>query len=166
MNKAMQELQSIRRQALADGMVKLGLPMAGEDGGVEWCFARRLTASHARIDNVPAFCDGVAFGDVVEFAELSPPDELLKEFVRVVTRGSETVVLPYGDERVPRLKDGLPSLFSQVRDRLLALPQEIRPLTVEGVMPGWVALALPLGLTNEQVRAVERCIGFKPRRAQ
>jgi hypothetical protein len=81
-----------------------------------------------------------------------------------VTRGSDTVVLPSGDERAPRSKDELRSLFRQVRDRLLALPEVIRPLAVEGVVDYWVALALPLGLTNEQVRAVQRCIGFVPRR--
>lgn len=154
MSKALDELREVRRQALADGMVKVGLPMTDDPDGRERCFGKRLSATHARLDNVPVFCDGVHFGDVVEFREQDPPDELLKEFVRVVTRGSGTAVVPYCDGDVPRPKDELQSLFSQARDRLMALPEPIRPLAVEGVMPGWLALALPVGLSRPQFEQV------------
>jgi len=158
MSKALDELREVHRQALADGMVKVGLPADMGPVETEWCFAERISATRARLVNVPVFCHGVHFGDVVEFREQDPPDELLKEFVRVVTRGSGTAVVPYCDGDVPRPKDELQSLFSQARDRLMALPEPIRPLAVEGVMPGWMALALPVGLSQPQFEQVMRAV--------
>lgn len=160
MSKALDELREVHRQALADGMVKVGLPMADDPAGREWCFGKRLSATHARLDNVPVFCHGVHFGDVVEFREQSPPDELLKEFVRVVSQGTTTFVLPLEaeDEDVPRSEHEQRAMFIRARERLLALPEAIRPLAVEGVMPGWLALALPLGLTRPQIAMVASVI--------
>jgi hypothetical protein len=149
-----EELERVHRQAVADGMVKVGLPMTDRDGCVEWCFAHRLSPTLARIDNVPVFCDEVHFGDVVEYREQDPPHPLFKDFVRVRTRGSTTLVVPYCDEDVRLEADEYRRRFSQVRDQLLALPEPTRPLAVEGVYEGWLAMALPLGLKRRQVRDV------------
>lgn len=158
MSNALNELRQVHRQAVADGMVKVGLPMADSPGGVEWCFGQRLSATRARLDNVPVFSDVAHYGDVVEFREQDPSDELLKAFVGVKSQGSQTVVLPYGDDDEPLPRDEVRRRFDLVRERLLALPEPIRPLAVEGVVDGWVAVALPLGLTRRQVRAVVRSI--------
>jgi hypothetical protein len=153
-NESIEGLQELHRQAVADGMVKVGIPMAESDGGREWCFGKRLSATHARLDNVPVFCHGVHFGDVVEFCEQDPPHELFKDFVRVVTPGSTTLVVPYCDEDLVLERDEYRQRFSQVRARLLELPEAIRPLAVEGVCDGWLAIALPLPLNHRQVRDV------------
>jgi hypothetical protein len=155
MDKSLESLQELHRQAVADGMVKVGLPML--DGrGTEWCFGKRLSAIHARLDNVPAYCPGIGFGDVVEFREQEPPHELFKDFVRVVTRCSATVVIPYCGEDVPKAESS--RLYREARERLQALPEAIRPLEVEGLVPGWVALALPLGLSRSQFAMVARAV--------
>lgn len=150
----LESMREVHRQALADGMVKVGIPMDGEGGGSEWCFAKRLSASHARLDNVPVFCDGVHYGDVVEFREQDPPHELFKDFVRVVTQGSGTLVLPFGNDCAALPPDEWRRRFLEVRERLLALPKRIRPLAVERVANCWVSIALPHGLKRRQVAAV------------
>jgi hypothetical protein len=151
-------VQEINRQAVADGMVKVGLPMSGFDGR-EWCFAYRLSAIHARLNNVPVYSDGIGYGDVVEFREQDPPHELLKEFVRIVTRGSRTVVLSYCKEGTS--EDACRRLFQQARERLLALPEDIRPKAIEAPAIGWVALALPLGLSPSELHTVARAVSGK-----
>jgi hypothetical protein len=156
MSKSMESLQEVHRQAVADGMVKVGLPISERGGGTEWCFGKRLSAIHARLDNVPVYCDGIGYGDVVEFREQNPPHELFKEFVGVVTRCSATAVLPYCDEDVPENPGR--QLYRAARERLLALPEAIRPLAIEGVIPGWVAVALPLGLSRRQFARVARAV--------
>jgi hypothetical protein len=154
-SKSIERLQGIHRQAVADGMVKVGLPMS--DGrGTEWCFGKRVSAIHARLDNVPVYCDGIGYGDVVEFREQDPPHELFKEFVRVVTRCSAKAMMPYSVPGVPEPESS--RLYREARERLLALPEAIRPLAIEGVMPGWVALALPLGLSRSEFAAVARAV--------
>jgi len=148
---SMESLQEVHRQAVADGMVKVGLPISERGGGTEWCFGKRLSATHARLDNVPVYCDGIGYGDVVEFREQDPPHELFKEFVRVVTRCSTTYVFPvFDDEEATPSEGELRSTMLRVRASLLSMPEGDRPLAIEGVMAGWLASAWPLSVTAEQ----------------
>ncbi len=145
-----EELERAHRQAVADGMVKVGLPMTDRDGCVEWCFAHRLSPTLARIDNVPVFCDEVHFGDVVQYREQDPPHPLFKDFVRVRTQGSTTYVFPvFDDEEAMPAEDEMRAVMGRVRASLLSMPEGDRPLAVEGVMAGWLASAWPLSVTRE-----------------
>lgn len=148
-----QDREAIHEQAVADGMVKVGIPMTDDDG-VEWCFAQRISATHARIDNVPVFCDAVNYGDVIEFREQDPPDVLFKEFVRVKTRGSHTLAFRFASRKVVRTltADELQARARRMREYLDAAPGSIKPLAVEGIGEGWMAGAWPTTANAREVR--------------
>ena len=95
-DKPLNDMQETYRQAECDGMVKVGIPCHPSTGiTLERCWAKRLSASYARLDNVCLFQDGVGFGDVVEFREQAEPHAILKEFVRVISRGSIQTLVVY-----------------------------------------------------------------------
>jgi ribosomal protein S17 len=134
-----EELKRVHRQAVADGMVKVGLPVKGRNVSVEWCFAHRLSRTFARIANIPVHADNVHYGDVVEYREQRPRHQLLKEFVGVRTQGSTTLVCPV-DRRLMR----------RVRELLMAMPASDRPLAIQAPARGWLASAWPLTMTDKQ----------------
>ncbi len=148
-----QDQHAIHEQAVADGMVKVGIPM-GDDDGIEWCFAHRISATHARIDNVPACCDGVNYGDVIEFREQDPPHVLFKEFVRVKTQGSHTLAFQFAPGKLVRTltPDELQARAKRIREFLDAAPAGIKPLAVERICDGWMAGAWPMTAKARDVR--------------
>ena len=147
------DLHAIHEQAVADGMVKVCIPMSDDDG-FEWCFAHRISAAHARIDNVPVFCDAVNYGDVIEFREQDPPDVLFKEFLRVKTQGSHTLAFSFAPRKVLRTitPDDLQARGKRMREYLNAAPDSIKPLAVEGIGDGWMAGAWPMTASARDVR--------------
>lgn len=157
------EYASIARQAVADGMVKIGIPIDEEVGpSLEWCWAKRVSATHAKLDNCCMFSDVVGFGDIVEFRELDDadggPHELLKVLVRVVTRGSTQCLCEYATEQEsadssPASNRSLSSRLRAIRLALESLPEEVRPIYVEGMFPGFACVAFPAAVTPEQADA-------------
>lgn len=149
------ELTAAHRQAIDDGMVKVGIPMELPCGGIEWCFAKRVSATHARIDNIPVFCSHVNYADIVEFAEQDSPHVLFKAFVRVKTQGSECLTFSCVPESLSRTLSvhQLRARATAVRERLDAAPEHVRPLCIEGVEPGVLSAAWPVGTDVDAVAA-------------
>ena len=150
------DLLQIYRQAKCDGMVKIGIPTHPSTGlKVELCWAKRLSPSYARIDHVSIIQAGVGFGDVVEFRERAQPHAVLKEFVRVVSCGSEPLVVAYATRKEAAISSK--SMRAQLRkrrcdiDRFLENPRGGRAaLAWVGAEPGVLCIALPVGTTEEE----------------
>lgn len=156
-----QDMQAIHEKAAADGFVKVGLPMDNSES-CEWCFARRISPTHAKIDNVPVACAAVNYGDVVEFREQDPPHVLFKEYVRVKTRGSQTFVFRFAPQKLlgTLTPDELKARAGRMREHLNSGPESIKPLALERVSEAWMAGAWPLTAKASKVaRYVRRFKG-------
>ena len=150
-----EELVDLHRQAAADGMVKIALPM--DEGGIEWCYGKRLSATRARMVNVPVFCSGVRYGDVVEFGEQDEPSEFFKVFVSVVEQHSFTVPFRVSCESKATPADS--RLRRQaVVDALQALPEADRPEMYEWVAGELIVMAWPLTADESRVDGVLRML--------
>lgn len=138
-------------------MVKVGIPPDPTIGiKVEWCWAKRLSASYARLDNVCLCQESIGFGDVVEFCEQAEPHAILKKFVRVVSRGSKQVVVTYAtaNEAFSCSKSKRAQLQKRRRkiDRFLENDSGgIAALAWAGGIPGVLYIALPVGTTEEEI---------------
>jgi hypothetical protein len=162
-HKRLKELQEIYRRAERDGMVKVGIPADPSSGiAMEWCWAKRLSSSYARLANFCVCGGGINFGDVVEFSEQPEPDVILKEFVRVVSRGSEQAMVAYATR--DEVADASESMREQIRQRhreILQYLDDFRRtgavLAWEGTEPGLLCIALPVGTTEEEVDRLLSC---------
>ena len=136
-------------------MVKIGIPMELPSGGIEWCFAKPVSATHARIDNIPVCCSHVNYADIVEFAEQESPHVLFKTFVQVKTQGSECLTFScVPDHLASTLSvNELRARAIAVRERLNAAPEHVRPVCIEGVGPGVLAAAWRVGTDVDAVTA-------------
>ncbi len=147
---SLEEMRESMRRAAADGMVKIGIPHI--DSNVrEWCWARPVSPTHAKLENV-CIAGGVSYGDIVEFEEQTAadggPHDVLKSFVRVVTRGSTQCGFVYANARESRAKSSeiacrLQGRWKRIHDVLMGLPESERPLSIEGLMPGFGVAAFP-----------------------
>lgn len=156
-----EELQEINRQAIRDGMVKVGIPCDDVRGpSREWCWAKRVAPSYARLENCCVFAEGVNFGDIVEFREQGQedggPHELLKAFVRVVTKGSTQRDIVYAT--VAEVRNKSDRTIAEMRRRIAgirrfcnSLPVGVRPSYIEGLTPGLACIAFPAGISDEIV---------------
>lgn len=152
------QLADAMQAATNDGMVKVAIPSSC-GGTLEWCWARRISPTHAKLENCCVFCDDVNFGDIVEFAEQPAdnggPHEVLKQFVRVVTRGSMQCEFFYstdaeaGDDS-PEMREKLSHRMRTIRNTLKALPDAVRPICIEGLLTGYGCAAFPITVTPEQ----------------
>ncbi len=143
------------QKAIEDGMVKVGIP-ADDHQGREWCWGRRISSTHAKLVNCCVFDANVNFGDVVEFSELNDdcggPHELLKSFVRVVTRGSTQCEFLYAtddeaSDKSDAMKARLADRLRKIRATLEAMPASVRPVAVEGLWTGLGCAAFPPTVT-------------------
>ena len=166
-DKPLNDLQAIYREAERDGMVKVGIPCHPSTGiTLEWCWATRLSDSHARLDNCCLFQDDVAFGDVIEFREQAEPHAIRKEFVRVVSRGSEQVLVAYAT--LDEAADTSEFKREQLKERLQQIDRflenacgGIAALAWEAPEPGFLCIALPVGTTAEEAeRLLAPCPHF------
>jgi hypothetical protein len=152
---------AINQQAVADGMIKIGIPI-GTPPSVsrEWCWAQRVAPSYARLENCCVYGEGINFGDIVEFCEQGDedggPHEILKRFVRVVTRGSTQRDVLYATIAEARNKSD--RTIAKLRRRIVgirrycdSLPVEVRPHYVEGLTPGLACIAFPADISDDRV---------------
>ena len=155
---------TINKQAVADGMVKIGIP-CNEDAPAsrEWCWAKRVSRTHAKLENCCLHRDGVRFGDVVEFREQSDEDggshEVLKLFVRVISRGSTQCEFFYATvaesrDESPAMKFSLTHRWRQICQSLKTLPEDVRPMYCEGMVPGYGCAAFPASVSPVMAEAV------------
>jgi hypothetical protein len=154
---------AINQQAVADGMVKIGIPCSeGASASREWCWAHRVSPSHAKLDNCCILRDDVRFGDVVEFCEQSAddggPHDVLKLFVRVVSRGSTQCEFFYatvaeGRDQSPAMKRALTRRWRQICHSLKTLPEDVRPMYLEGMKAGYGCAAFPASVMPAQAEA-------------
>ena len=147
------ELEAVHRKAIADGMIKVGIPMTGVEG-CEWCFAKPVSPSHAKLVNVPVHCDHVHYGDVVEFREEDPPHVLLKQFVRVKTQGSHSQAFQFVSDEVAQAlaPDQLQHRARRMLKYLHDAPAHIRPLDVVYVGAGWMVGAWAMTADADEVQ--------------
>lgn len=148
----------VTQEQIDQGLIKVGIPCDGSTGpSREWCWAQRLSPSYARLDNCCTFADGVNFGDIVEFREQGDddggPHELLKSFVRVVTRGSTQHVVTYATvdescDKSDRNREVMTKRYRELRQYCDALPSDVRPIAVEGMVAGLACVAFPPQVTD------------------
>jgi hypothetical protein len=154
---------AISQQAVADKVIKIGIP-CHEDAPAsrEWCWAHRVSPTHAKLDNCCFLRDGVRFGDVVEFREQGEEDggshEVLKLFVRVVSRGSTQCEFVYATNaemrrKSPAIKRALTRRWRQISHSLEKLPEDVRPVALEGMTAGYGCAAFPASVTPAQAEA-------------
>lgn len=151
------------RQAIADGMVKVGIPTGSDNGpSMEWCWAERLSPTHAKLCNCCVFRDDIGFGDIVEFREQGDdeggPHDAMKLFVRVVTRGSTQCQFMYSTvaearDESPAAKEALTLRLRSIRQSLESLPEDVRPISFEGLFAGFACAAFPASVTPAQAEA-------------
>jgi len=152
---------AINQQAVADGMVKIGIPIGTPPSASrEWCWAQRVAPSYARLENCCVYGEGINFGDIVEFREQGDEDggahEVLKLFVRVVTKGSTQRDILYATSAEARNKSD--RMIAKLRSRIVgirrfcdSLPVAVRPLCVEGLTPGRACIAFPADVNDDSV---------------
>jgi hypothetical protein len=152
----------VTQRAIDDGMVKIGVPADSGPIAREWCFAKRISPTHAKLMNCCVHADAVNFGDIVEFREQGDddggPHELLKSFVRVVTRGSTQCEFLYSTDdeardKSPAMQSTLSHRLNRIRAALEELPEDVRPICVEGLFAGFACAAFPVTVTSEQAEA-------------
>ena len=157
------------RQAVADGMVKVGIPCEYGPVNREWCWAKRLSSSFAKLDNCCVYRDDVYFGDVVEFCERDNdhggPHPVMKSFVRVVSRGSTQLPIAYGTavelaDRSDRMRAEFTDRFRTICAFCDAMPIAVRPVCVEGFVAGIAHVAFPATVTIDEARALAAGIPF------
>lgn len=156
----LEELGESLRKAADDGMVKIGIPH-DDDSFTEWCWATPVSRSHARLANV-CMAGDVGWGDIVQFEELPEtdggPHDVLKAFVRVVTRGSTQCGFVFATDKEAKDKSPardavLHQRWRTICDTLKCLPEGERPLCVEGMGNGFGIAAFDTAVTPS--RAVE-----------
>jgi hypothetical protein len=158
---SLRALQKEMNKARADGMVKIGIPHI-ESSVREWCWAKPVSRTHARLDNV-CMAGGVQYGDIVQFEELSDhdggPHDVMKSFVRVVTRGSTQCAFLYATEqeskaKSPRIAAVLTARWKRIHEALMALPECERPLTIEGLALGFGIAAFSVDVSPERAEEI------------
>jgi hypothetical protein len=146
--KINQQMRDTLRRAVADGVVKVGIP-AADGTTTEWCWAKRVSKNHAKLMNCCVFGDGPGYGDIVEFREQPDgPHKVLKDFVRVVSTGSRQCEFIYATDdevkdRSPALDRELLHRLQAIRETLDQLPEDVRPICLEGLVPGMGCAAFP-----------------------
>jgi hypothetical protein len=152
------EKYGVTREVLDEGIVKIGIP-AADGSTMEWCFAKRVSTTHAKLMNCCVFSDAVNFGDIVEYRERGDdyggPHELLKLFVRVVTRGSTQCEFMYSTDAEARdksqaMREKLTHRLRTIRSTLDRLPEGVRPICCEGLLTGYGCAAFPATVTAKQ----------------
>jgi hypothetical protein len=148
----------VTQKEIDDGMVKVGIP-SDDNASREWCWARRVSPTHARLANCCVFRDDVNFGDIVEFEEQPEceggPHQFLKRFVRVVTRGSTQCEFMYSTDAEARdksqaMREKLTHRLRTIRTTLDKLPESVRPICFEGLFTGYGCAAFPATVTAQQ----------------
>ena len=165
-HKLPKELQMTRRQLAIDGFVKVGIPGDCNSGVVtEWCWAKRLSKSYARLITCCMSQNGVGYGDVVEFREWPKQSHpLSKQFLWVVSRGSEQVMIAYASrsDAASASQKAQKRLKSRCRDvqRFLETARgEGLVLAWECMHAGFLCIALPVGTTDDEA---DRLLGDCP----
>ncbi len=163
---SVEQYAGVTQQQIDDGMVKIGIP-SNCGRTLEWCWAHRVSATHAKLNNCCVFRDGVNFGDIVEFQEQQEcdggPHELLKRFVAVTTRGSTQCEFMYSTEaeasdKSPAMREKLAHRLQTIRSTLDRLPEDVRPICFENLLIGYGCAAFPAAVTAEQAqRFVAAC---------
>jgi hypothetical protein len=158
--KALKAASEARRTAIEGGMVKVAIPSDSSDNPIiELCWAKRLTNRFVRLANCCVCGRDINYGDVVEFREMAEPHPIHKEFVRVVSRGSQQWAVAYAtpEERAQpdaAVKARLNRRWQAIAKYFLSLPDDEQPLAWEGVDEGLVCVALPLSLTESQLESL------------
>lgn len=154
----------VTQEEINEGLIKVGIPCPDDCGpSMEWCWARRMSPSYARLENCCTFADGVSFGDIVEFCEQDDsdggPHEFLKSFVRVVTRGSTQHVVAYATidesrDKSDRSREIITQRYRELRRYCDAMPNSVRPIAVEGMVPGLACVAFPAHVTDDEAETL------------
>lgn len=144
MSEEQDEFMKSLKENVDSGLIKVHFTLENKDGPAgESVWATPIGKKYAKINNIPFFVDDVSIDDIVEF---QPSDSVVKEFVKLISRGSRKFHIAYDAGNTP---DDSISHFQQLRDFLTK-----RKFKVEGAAAGFCAAAVSLEVTEEKARKI------------
>lgn len=124
---------------MSGDLIKIHVTYDGQNPAGEWLWAKRVSSTSAKVDNIPFFTTWFTLGDLVE---IDPQHEVL----RVLERGARTRHAMYPKKGS---KAAVHKRYTRIKEHLKQYDIE-----VEGAVPGFLAMAVPLDVSDEELLSI------------
>ena len=129
------------RAGIEEGLIKVHFTLDSGVGETVW--AHPIGKKYAKIRNVPVLMDDVSLDDIVE---IEPSDRLVKEFVRLVSRGTYKTFIKWATKETEE--------DTRVHFKEMYLALERAGISVGSAVPGISMITAPTSMPLQEVTRI------------